>query len=75
MSNTTRADTLKSHLPGLVAATMFAMATAIASAQALSRTQQPLSPIAAATAIGDIPQLNGALNHGFDAGPLFRVEK
>jgi 4-carboxymuconolactone decarboxylase len=54
---------------------MFAMATAIASAQALSRTQQPLSPIAAATAIGDIPQLNGALNHGFDAGPLFRVEK
>jgi 4-carboxymuconolactone decarboxylase len=68
MSNTTRGNTLKSLGLGLVAATMFSMAPALASAQALSRTQQAIAPIAAAAAVGDIPQLNAALNQGLDAG-------
>jgi alkylhydroperoxidase/carboxymuconolactone decarboxylase family protein YurZ len=67
MSNTTRADALKSHMRALVATTMIAMIPAVASAQ-LSRTQQAIAPIAAATAVGDIPQLNTALNQGLDAG-------
>jgi 4-carboxymuconolactone decarboxylase len=68
MSSTTRADTLKSLGLGLVAATMLSMTPAAASAQALSRTQQAIAPIAAATAVGDIPQLNAVLNQGLDAG-------
>jgi 4-carboxymuconolactone decarboxylase len=68
MSNTTRADTLKSHLRGLVATTMIAMTSGVASAQALSATQRAIAPIAAATAVGDIPQLNTALNQGLDTG-------
>jgi 4-carboxymuconolactone decarboxylase len=68
MSSTTRADTLKSLGLGLVAATMLSMTPAVASAQALSRTQQAIAPIAAATAVGDIPQLNAVLNQGLDAG-------
>jgi alkylhydroperoxidase/carboxymuconolactone decarboxylase family protein YurZ len=47
---------------------MFAMAPAPASAQALSRTQQAIAPIAAATAVGDMAQLNAALTQGLDAG-------
>ncbi|MEP7297544.1 MAG: carboxymuconolactone decarboxylase family protein [Burkholderiales bacterium] len=39
-----------------------------ASAQSLSRTQQAIAPIAAATAVGDMPQLHAALNRGLDAG-------
>src|SRR5690242_18420024 len=38
------------------------------SEQALSRKQQAIAPIAAATAVGDMPQLNAALNEGLDAG-------
>jgi 4-carboxymuconolactone decarboxylase len=68
MSSTTRADTLKSLGLSLVAATMLSMTPAAASAQALSRTQQAIAPIAAATAVGDIPQLNAVLNQGLDAG-------
>jgi alkylhydroperoxidase/carboxymuconolactone decarboxylase family protein YurZ len=34
----------------------------------LSRKQQAIAPIAAAMAIGDMPQLNAALNEGLDAG-------
>jgi 4-carboxymuconolactone decarboxylase len=68
MSSTTRADTLKSLGLGLVAATMLSMTPAVDSAQALSRTQQAIAPIAAATAVGDIPQLNAVLNQGLDAG-------
>jgi 4-carboxymuconolactone decarboxylase len=68
MSNTARGNTLKSLTCGGVVATMFAMTTAAASAQALSRTQQAIAPIAAATAVGDIPQLNAVLNQGLDAG-------
>ena len=36
--------------------------------QALPARQQAISPIAAATAIGDMPRLNAALNEGLDAG-------
>jgi 4-carboxymuconolactone decarboxylase len=68
MSSTTRADTLKSLGLSLVAATMLSMTPAVAAAQALSRTQQAIAPIAAATAVGDIPQLNAVLNQGLDAG-------
>jgi 4-carboxymuconolactone decarboxylase len=68
MRNTALDSKLMSLCLGLVAATMLAMTPAAASAQALSRTQQAIAPIAAATAVGDIPQLNAALNHGLDAG-------
>jgi alkylhydroperoxidase/carboxymuconolactone decarboxylase family protein YurZ len=68
MSNTTRGNKLMSLTAGVLAATMLAMTPAAASAQALSRTQQAIAPIAAATAVGDIPQLNSALNQGLDAG-------
>ena len=36
--------------------------------QALSSKQQAIGPIAAATAVGDMPQLDAALNKGLDAG-------
>ncbi|AKJ27106.1 carboxymuconolactone decarboxylase family protein [Caldimonas brevitalea] len=36
--------------------------------QELSRKQQAIAPIAAAMAVGDLPRLNKALNHGLDAG-------
>jgi 4-carboxymuconolactone decarboxylase len=36
--------------------------------QTLSRKQQAIGPIAAATAVGDMPQLNATLNQGLDAG-------
>jgi len=36
--------------------------------QALPRQQQAIAPIAAATALGDMAQLNEALNEGLDAG-------
>jgi 4-carboxymuconolactone decarboxylase len=68
MSNTTRADRMKYFGLGLAFATILAMTPEVASAQALSRRQQAIAPIAAATAVGDIPQLNAALNQGLDAG-------
>jgi 4-carboxymuconolactone decarboxylase len=68
MSNTTPGNPFKSLGLGLFAATMSAVAPAAASADALSRTQQAIAPIAAATAVGDIPQLNAVLNQGLDAG-------
>jgi 4-carboxymuconolactone decarboxylase len=68
MSNTTRADRMMKFALGLATATILAMSPAAASAQALSRTQQAIAPIAAATAVGDIAQLNAALNQGLDAG-------
>lgn len=40
----------------------------MSSEQSLSETQQAIGPIAAATAVGDMPQLVAALNHGLDAG-------
>jgi alkylhydroperoxidase/carboxymuconolactone decarboxylase family protein YurZ len=36
--------------------------------QSLSQKQQAIAPIAAATAVGDMPRLNRALNQGLDAG-------
>jgi 4-carboxymuconolactone decarboxylase len=36
--------------------------------QSLSRKQQAIAPIAAATAVGDMPRLNQALNQGLDTG-------
>jgi 4-carboxymuconolactone decarboxylase len=68
MSNTTRADWLRKLGLGLAAATLFAVEPTVASAQALTRAQQAIAPIAAATAVGDMPQLNSALNRGLDAG-------
>jgi 4-carboxymuconolactone decarboxylase len=38
------------------------------SSQALTQKQQSIAPIAAATAIGDLPLLHVALNQGLDAG-------
>jgi 4-carboxymuconolactone decarboxylase len=38
------------------------------SSQALTQKQQSIAPIAAATAIGDLPRLNAALHQGLDAG-------
>ena len=43
-------------------------ATTMSAEQTLSRKQQAIPPIAAATAIGDMPQLNAALHEGLDAG-------
>ncbi|MDN0077789.1 hypothetical protein QU481_23625 [Crenobacter sp. SG2303] len=36
--------------------------------QVLSARQQAIAPIAAFTATGEMPSLNGALNQGLDAG-------
>jgi len=80
MSNTTHARR-KSPLAWALIATIalglappFASAAAAAenttasSGQALSAKQQSIVPIAAEVAVGNIPQLNAALNHGLDAG-------
>ena len=40
----------------------------MSSEQALSRKQQSIAPIAAAMALGDMSQLDAALNRGLDAG-------
>ena len=45
------------------------------SEQTLSKKQQAIAPIAAATAAGDLPQLNAALNQGLDAGLSVRDVK
>jgi len=42
--------------------------TTMGSQQALSQKQQAIAPIAAAVAIGEVAQLNAALNQGLDAG-------
>ena len=42
--------------------------TTMSSEQALSEKQQTIAPIAAAMALGDMSQLNVALNRGLDAG-------
>ncbi len=43
-------------------------AAGAAGEQSLSAKQQAIAPISAATAVGDIPRLNQALNQGLDAG-------
>jgi 4-carboxymuconolactone decarboxylase len=83
MNNTTRVDALKRMAvrvaaAAMVAATAFHPAVAqqgaskarvaTSSAQTLSPKQQAIAPIAAATALGDMPRLNQALNQGLDAG-------
>lgn len=80
MSNTRRVDAVK-YLAALVAGTTILAASAMSSAMAqpsagrsagsepmLSAKQQAIAPISAATAVGDIPKLNLALNQGLDAG-------
>jgi 4-carboxymuconolactone decarboxylase len=69
MPNTTRAKALTKV--ALAFACAMAMAASLAKpavAQALSGKQQSIAPIAAATAIGDMPKLNVALHQGLDAG-------
>jgi 4-carboxymuconolactone decarboxylase len=67
MSNTPRGKWLRKVVAGTL--TLAVLATsAVASAQALSPRQQSIAPIAAAMAVGDMSQLNAALNQGLDAG-------
>ena len=83
MSNTARVDAPKNLAVIAAAAAMVAASvpnSAIAqsstsgspagsvSEQTLSPKQQAIAPISAATAMGDIPRLNQALNEGLDAG-------
>lgn len=84
MNSTTRADAAKAVAKGVVAAVLVAASAWQASAaqpspdaeMAAGRTastltvkqHQAIAPIAAATAIGDIPKLELALNQGLDAG-------
>ena len=83
MSNTTRVDAMKYLAAVAAGATLLAalvmssaMAQSAASGSAvvasgeptLSTKQQAIAPISAATAVGDIPKLNQALNQGLDAG-------
>jgi 4-carboxymuconolactone decarboxylase len=83
MNNTTRVEAMKTLAVIVAATTMVAAsvfqpvaaqpstaATQAAANSALSLTlkQQAIAPIAAATAIGDIPKLTLALNQGLDAG-------
>jgi len=83
MHSTTRVEAMKTMGMVVAAATLFAASvlqplaaqpsagaekTAVGTAQSLTLKQQAIAPIAAATAIGDIPKLNLALNHGLDAG-------
>jgi 4-carboxymuconolactone decarboxylase len=80
MSNTTHAKRLQHHVLGILAAALLVSgagvtaqpadpASSAASAQqTLSRKQLSIAPIAAAMAVGDMAQLNAALNQGLDAG-------
>jgi 4-carboxymuconolactone decarboxylase len=81
MNNTTRVEATKTMAVLVAAATMFAASvlhpaaaqssstqTAVSTGQSLTLKQQAIPPIAAATALGDIPKLNLALNQGLDAG-------
>jgi hypothetical protein len=83
MNNTTRVDAMKRIAMIMAAATMVAASVshpaaaqpsagqaqpAANSAKTLSQKQQANAPISAATAVGDIPRLNQALNRGQDAG-------
>ncbi|NUO71469.1 MAG: carboxymuconolactone decarboxylase, partial [Frateuria sp.] len=80
MSNTTRAEPVRRravlaagiglasslHAPGVPAQPSRENRTMNANAP-LSRKQQTIAPIAAAMAVGDMPQLNTALNEGLNA--------
>lgn len=56
------------HSPAAAADAPSREQTTMSSDQTLSRQQQAIAPIAAATAIGEMTQLNAALNEGLDAG-------
>jgi 4-carboxymuconolactone decarboxylase len=83
MNSTTRAEPMKQLVLAVTAATVLAASpfhpvhaqaranqeqAAMTSGQALSRKQQAIAPIAAATAVGDMTLLHAALNQGLDAG-------
>jgi 4-carboxymuconolactone decarboxylase len=80
MNSTTRANRKPHIAAAVLAATLLAGTAAVAqtqanqgqitmtSQQALSEKQQAIAPIGAAVAIGDMAQLNAALNQGLDTG-------
>jgi 4-carboxymuconolactone decarboxylase len=80
MSNTARVRRLHRFVRGVVAMALVASSLAVAAQtasatsppgsvqQSLSRKQQSIAPIAAAMAVGEMTQLNSALNQGLDAG-------
>jgi alkylhydroperoxidase/carboxymuconolactone decarboxylase family protein YurZ len=68
MSNTRRADKLRNLGMGMVASIILALGPVVACAQSLSLPQRAIAPVAAAAAVGDMPQLHVALNRGLDAG-------
>lgn len=83
MSTTTRVERIRHGAFALVAAASLVAAlfdpafaqgagpqerTPMTGTQTLSARQQSIAPIAAATAVGDMPGLTSALNNGLDAG-------
>jgi 4-carboxymuconolactone decarboxylase len=80
MSNTTRISRLRHFLNRMLAVTLLATSVGVAAQpaaqatdaanaqQALSPRQQLIAPIAATMAVGDMAQLQAALNQGLDAG-------
>jgi 4-carboxymuconolactone decarboxylase len=68
MSNTTHAKWLRHLAAGTMGLAMLAAGVAANAQQVLSPKQQSIAPIAATMAVGDITQLNAALNQGLDAG-------
>jgi 4-carboxymuconolactone decarboxylase len=67
MTNTPRAKPLRKVLAFASAMVLAASLSSPAVAQALSGKQLSIAPIAAATASGDMPKLDAALNQGLDA--------
>jgi len=57
-----------SGTPALAAQAAHQESRTMTSEQTLSAKQQAIAPIAAATALGDMPRLDAALNQGLDAG-------
>ena len=80
MSNTTHAERLQHLVVGVLAAALLATSAGVTAQsanqapspadaqQSLSGKQQSIAPIAATMAVGEMAQLNTALNHGLDAG-------
>ncbi|TWO72883.1 carboxymuconolactone decarboxylase family protein [Caenimonas sedimenti] len=68
MNSTTPASALRNLVLAIVTAGAAALAAAQPAQSALSSRQQAIAPITAATAVGDLPQLNAALHRGLDAG-------
>ena len=69
MNSTARVESPKPLAATVAAAAMLAASVMNpASAQQLTPRQQAIAPLSAATAVGDIPRLDLALNRGLDAG-------